>query len=63
MDAESRAFLRVGLTRLALEKIASGELPLTTEAVNTLLSDSMVDAVDRLAAHGPIVNQQSIPDE
>jgi hypothetical protein len=62
-DAESRAFLRAMLTRVALEKIASGELQLTAEMVNELLSEKMAGAVDRLAVHGPAVDQQSIPGE
>lgn len=61
VEAESRAFLRAQLRRLVLERVADRELALTSEMVTALLSDAMVDAVDRLAAYGLDVERQELP--
>jgi hypothetical protein len=59
-DAESQAFFRIELRRLMLEQLAEGGLALPPGAVEALVSGSMPDAVDRLAAYGPSVEQQAI---
>jgi hypothetical protein len=62
-NAESQAFLQTELRRLVLKQVSEGELPLTVDAVSALLSDSMVDAVDRLAANKLTMQRQENPFE
>jgi hypothetical protein len=61
VDAEDRARVRAELRRFALESFARGDLALTSDVVAGLLSDGLVDAVERLGARGPEVERSSLP--
>jgi len=59
-DAESRTLLRAELRRLLCEQVRAGELTLTTDAIDSLISDSTADSANRLSIYEPVLEQRQI---
>lgn len=59
-DTESGTLFLNEFRRLVLEQVARGELVLTSQALDALVSNEMATAVDRLARRKPIVTQRSL---
>jgi hypothetical protein len=62
-DVEDQAWTRTQLRRILVEQAVRGDLALTPEIANSLMSDSLVDAVGRLSSRSRELERRQIPDD
>lgn len=62
-DREDQVKCRIKLRQILLAKVASGELPISPDAVDGLVSGRLPAAIDRLSDHEPEVRESEDTDE